>query len=127
MRTVLIIEDEETVRDAVGEALEEEGYRVVKAANGQEGFDAMAASQKPDLILLDLRMPVMTGAEFLRIKRAEFKELTEIPVIAISGSRQTDFPGLVAVLPKPFTLDRLIETVQKHCPKSAAPSAHCAL
>jgi len=63
-KKILIIEDEPDIREAIAEALSEEGYTVTTAENGEVGL-AAALEQRPDLILLDIKMPVMTGQEML--------------------------------------------------------------
>ena len=62
---ILIIEDDNDIRDSLCQLLEDEGYRVVSAANGQEGLESLRQLSEPCLILLDLFMPVMDGREFL--------------------------------------------------------------
>jgi DNA-binding response OmpR family regulator len=69
-KRVLIVEDEVDIREAMAEALSDAGYEVLQANNGQVGL-IMALSQKPDAILLDIRMPVMDGHEMLRRLRVD--------------------------------------------------------
>ncbi len=69
-KRVLIVEDEVDIREAMAEALTDAGYEVLQANNGQVGL-IMALSQKPDAILLDIRMPVMDGHEMLRRLRVD--------------------------------------------------------
>jgi len=64
MKTILLVEDEVDIREALAEALTDENYQVLTATNGQEGL-AAALEHHPDLILLDIRMPIMTGPEML--------------------------------------------------------------
>ena len=64
MKTILLVEDEVDIREALAEALADENYQVLTATNGQEGLEA-ALLHHPDLILLDIKMPVMTGSEML--------------------------------------------------------------
>ena len=83
MARILVIDDELILRQLFERVLRSEGHEVVVAANGREGL-VMMNPQAPDLILLDLVMPVMDGMSFLRSmrRRAEWKE---IPVIVVSG------------------------------------------
>ncbi|RYZ81832.1 MAG: response regulator, partial [Proteobacteria bacterium] len=60
-KTVLVVEDEYLIRDTLRDALETEGYQVLLASNGQEALEVLAAASHPDLILLDMMMPVMGG------------------------------------------------------------------
>ena len=69
-KRVLIVEDETDIREAMAEAIEVAGYEVLQAQNGQIGL-IMALSQKPDAILLDIRMPIMDGHEMLRRLRED--------------------------------------------------------
>jgi len=70
MRKILLVEDEVDIREALAEALADEKYEVITATNGQEGLDA-ALQHHPDLILLDIRMPIMTGPEMLEQLRLD--------------------------------------------------------
>jgi CheY-like chemotaxis protein len=118
MSPVLVVEDNEEVREVLAEILRAEGAEVACAADGAEGWALAAASPRPCLILLDLKMPVMDGLEFLRRRNAD-PELAKIPVIMLTGTeelagRETElnFQGFVR---KPFDPDRLMELVRQHC------------
>ena len=69
MKSILVIDDDETVRDTISVMLEQEGFRVQMAAEGREGFEK-ALTLKPDLILVDLRLPGMSGMEICQQVRA---------------------------------------------------------
>lgn len=69
-KRILIVEDEADIREAMADALTQQGYEVLQAENGQIGFD-MALAEKPDLILLDIVMPIMGGHETLRRLRLD--------------------------------------------------------
>lgn len=79
---VLCIDDEEMIRLSIGDYLEDSGYEVLKAENGQEGLEVFRSGQ-PDIVLVDLRMPEIDGLEVLATIR---REAPEIPVIVISGT-----------------------------------------
>src|SRR5262245_1673239 len=79
----LVIDDQNDVRDLIRVALSYEGWRVSEAANGREGLD-LARNEVPDLILVDLMMPAMTGIEFCRKITSELG-MHETPVLLISG------------------------------------------
>lgn len=87
-KKILLIEDEEIIIDLLKKKLEQEGYEVNIAYNGEEGLKKMKEMQpKPDLILLDIIMPKMSGFEVVE-KMKEDEELREIPFIVISNSGQ---------------------------------------
>ena len=118
-RTILVVEDEDDIRTLVGEALEMEGYAVIPAANGQEAIDALHAADLPDLILLDLMMPVKDGYEFRREQTAE-PRWKDIPVVvmtadgnAIHKMRQDE--GAAPGLRKPVDLDELVAVINRWC------------
>jgi len=86
MEKLIIIEDEETLLNLLEKKLNQEGYEVDIAKNGEEGLEKIR-SNKPDLILLDIVMPKMGGFEVMEILRKD-EELKKIPIIIISNSGQ---------------------------------------
>ena len=80
--TVLCIDDEEMIRLSIGDYLEDSGYTVLKAENGKVGLE-MFREHRPDIVLVDLRMPEIDGLEVLATVR---EEAPEIPVIVVSGT-----------------------------------------
>ena len=80
---ILIVEDEEQVRQLYAKFLEKKGYKVETAENGQKALDFLS-DNRPDLILLDMNMPELNGKEFLKIIKADNK-LRSIPVLLMSG------------------------------------------
>ena len=99
-RRILIIEDDDAVREALAELLTAEGYRVTCAANGREGL-ARAAEERPALVLLDLCMPVMDGWAFRAAQLAD-PVLAAVPVIVLSASHRADSPQLARLQPATF-------------------------
>jgi DNA-binding response OmpR family regulator len=91
MPLILMVEDDASIRAALGLALEDEGYSVVQSANGRVGI-TMAASEDPDLVLLDLRLPDVSGFEVCR----EIRTKSNVPIIMVTA--QTDTHDLVAGL-----------------------------
>ena len=83
MKTILIIEDESTLQKTMGDVLSQEGYEVVSALDGEAGV-RLAAEKTPDLILLDLVLPKMTGFEVLEQLKTG-KETQGIPVIVLTN------------------------------------------
>jgi len=110
---VLIVDDDSALRRLLRAALTARGYDVVEATDGQEGLLAME-KEDPDLVLLDIAMPKMTGWEVLEALR-ERPELEKIPIVVISAlgdEVRARGLGALAVLVKPFMMDRLYETVR---------------
>jgi CheY-like chemotaxis protein len=106
---VLVIEDERDIRDALAEALSYEGYDVAVAANGREALRTLHGGPLPDVILLDLVMPEMSGWEFRQVQVRD-PALAGIPVVVVSASD----PGPARPdrhLPKPFAIDALFDAV----------------
>ena len=118
-KSILVVEDDAATRDAVSLALEDEGYSVTGVANGKEALlHLRGAPSPPDLILLDLMMPVMNGSEFRKQQRQD-PALKSIPVVVVSAD--AGVPQKAAALDaaeyliKPVDFDKLIEAVQRHC------------
>lgn len=114
-KRILIIDDEKNMRWAIKKALEKEGYMLYEAANGQEGLEKLEEIY-PDLILLDLRMPVMDGIEALQ----RIKEINEgIPVIMLTahGTMESAVEamklGAIDYISKPFDIEELKIQIKK--------------
>jgi CheY-like chemotaxis protein len=119
-RGVLVVDDDFDIQDVVRLLLEDEGFPVVTAGNGQEAIEQLRRGLDPCLILLDLMMPVMDGWQF-RAAQQQDPALASIPVIVFSaGGRATaaaaaSSMGAVGYLAKPIDFEALLETVQRHC------------
>jgi CheY-like chemotaxis protein len=116
---ILLVEDDCAIRQTVAELLEEEGYQVECAVNGADALTRLERSEAPSLILLDLTMPVMDGWSFRAAQRRD-PRLAAIPTVVLTAShtgdrRAADDLAPAAFLPKPFDLDRLIDTVHRLC------------
>lgn len=119
---ILVIEDEEAIKDGICEILDFYGYRVLGASDGQEGFD-MIREHNPDLVLCDVMMPNMDGISLLNTLRADTRYLS-LPFIFLTAKSQAEdiLEGLKTgaddYLPKPFESKELIQAVefrlQKH-------------
>lgn len=111
---VVIVDDEFGLAELIAEVLSEREYATAIAINGELGL-ALMRERRPDLVLLDLMMPVLTGKEMLRQMRAD-PNFADIPVVimtALPGAVPADEPpGYQAVLQKPFTPERLFEVVR---------------
>ena len=79
-RTILVVEDEPTLRETLADALEADGFRVVVAADGREALTRFRA-ERPDLVLLDLMLPELSGIEVTRIIRAE----SGVPIVMLTA------------------------------------------
>lgn len=116
MPKVLLVEDHETNRNMLSRGLTRNGYDVVIAVDGQEGVD-MATSEKPDLILMDMSVPVLDGWEATRRLKAD-PATASIPVIALTAhATETDREKALAagcddVDAKPIELPRLLEKMK---------------
>jgi CheY-like chemotaxis protein len=111
--TVLLVDDAEELQDALQETLRNAGYAVVAARNGREAFDYLLANPAPDVVLLDLQMPVMTGWELLRLLRSYWR-LDQIPVVIISAGERlaTIQSEHTLCLQKPIDAEKLLEVVR---------------
>lgn len=118
-KPVLVVEDDEDVRAAVAEILEGEGYEVVVAANGREALEELVHVKSPCLILLDLRMPVMDGPEFLRRLRVDWPRLKDVPVLLLTAVVTEALPGTHGILRKPIIPDELVTSVSRLTGRSA--------
>ena len=117
IKTVLVVDDDEDLLDAVRMVVEEEGYRVLTARNGEEAFEVLGSGEKPCLILLDMRMPGMDGQEFRRRQLADDR-IAGIPVVGFTGMSNGDDALLLKLssyLRKPVHLHQLLETVEHYC------------
>jgi len=117
---VLVVDDDHDIRDTLRELLEIEGLRVVSAANGREALQRLRNGVRPDVILLDLMMPEMSGWEF-RGEQLSDPCIADIPVVLLSATpdvRKTAHELRAAGwVRKPFDLDELLELVQERSRK----------
>ncbi|MDC0720855.1 response regulator [Nannocystis bainbridge] len=124
MRRILVVEDDPDVRELLGRLLQFQGFKVATAANGIEALAQLRADLMPGgagaplVILLDLRMPLMSGWEFRAAQLSE-PTMAPIPVIIMSGSVDRDADlvagmGADAVLRKPVLLERLMAEFRRY-------------
>jgi CheY-like chemotaxis protein len=116
---ILVVDDDPHIRDVIAELLEDEGYSVASAANGEEALHVLQQQPAPPcVILLDLMMPKMNGWEFRAAQRQD-PALAPIPVVTISAHADllTTATSLdvAAHLPKPLDFGRLLTTVERYC------------
>jgi len=117
MKTVLVVDDKEMMRDSVGSTLQRAGFAVITAENGEQAMTA-AAKRRPDAVITDLKMPGLTGIELLeRLREID----TELPVVLMTafGTIETAVSamklGAFDYITKPFQGDELVITVKRAC------------
>lgn len=114
---VLVVDDDRGGAEAVSDLLEDQGYEVDYAANGQEALEHLRdESALPGVILLDLWMPVMNGWTFREAQRQDPK-LAEIPVVVITATTPPEDDPMreLPILSKPVDVESLLELVARHC------------
>ena len=112
--TVLIVEDEEDLRELMRDALQLRGYTVVTAEEGSDALRKIDDIGLPCVILLDLLMPGMNGWDFFE-KVRERPELASVPVIVHSSAASRAPAGVTRVVQKPLAFDRLVSIVGEYC------------
>ncbi len=111
--SILLVEDEPDIREAMAELLELEGYQTVASANGKEALEQLHRMEPPCLILLDVMMPVMDGYAFMDHLKVE-RPLADIPVVVTSASHRPP-AGAQAYVTKPFELENLLAVIKRFC------------
>jgi CheY-like chemotaxis protein len=114
--SILVVDDEIAIARLVADALEDEGYQVRIHHDGASALLDIV-HDTPDLVLLDIAMPVMVGDEVLRYLRAHGYQA--LPVIVMTAGLQPEqylSQGANAILPKPFDLQAMLDAVQRHLP-----------
>jgi CheY-like chemotaxis protein len=114
MATILVVDDEPLIAMALEAALEDAGYRVVTAANGRHGLERLAQVPRPDLVLLDMMMPVMNGPAMLAAMQGD-PDLEGIPVIIQSSlpeeAVRVRVKNVVEMLRKPYTVEQVLRAI----------------
>ncbi|MDP4014224.1 MAG: response regulator [Candidatus Nanopelagicales bacterium] len=117
MATVLVVDDEPSVRSLLRDVLELDGYDVIEAADGEEALREIARSL-PDFVILDIMMPGMSGLDVLRRLRVEHT-VTDLPIMLLTAATddETTWAGWTAgasvFIPKPFDPGRLLDWIEK--------------
>ena len=113
---VLVVEDDDGIREMVGLSLQDAGYSVVDARDGHRAIE-LVTREPADVVLVDLRMPLMDGFEFMR-RYAEAGG--RAPIIVLSAAHDVDFARhdvqAAAIIEKPFDLNDLLDTVERVAP-----------
>jgi len=111
---ILVVEDDEDAREAMVALLQMKGYRAVPAGNGKEALDYLHQAPVPDLIILDLWMPVMDGWQF-RAEQIKDPRLKKVPVIVVTALSDRADVDANEVIIKPVDVDRLLTSVSQYC------------
>ncbi|HEX2657998.1 MAG TPA: response regulator [Polyangia bacterium] len=121
--SILLVEDDDDLREALVGALADERYQVKGVANGSEALETLKTGPRPNLILLDLLMPVMNGWVFCERVRQD-PQLSKIPIVAMSGAASRDpqspyYIDVEAFVTKPVHMESLLETLRSVLPEDA--------
>lgn len=116
-QSILVVEDNDDVRDTLCEALTQEGYPVYTCKNGKEALTKLNQIPGPALVLLDLMMPIMNGWQFLENQQNDAK-LSKHPVVILSAVSFRG-GGVAASLTKPINLGDLLNQVHEYCGQPA--------
>lgn len=128
---VLVVDDDHAIRDTLRLVLEEEGYAVTDAPDGEAALDTLRSTSEPQVVLLDLRMPRLDGGRVLSIVQEDVRlagrdifilitaNLTTLPLAIATLLDRLDVP----VLPKPFDMDELLAVVAAAARRLTSPSA----
>ncbi len=114
MKTVLVVDDEQDIILALEILLADEGYEIMTAHNGREALERLA-ERMPDVVLIDVMMPILSGPDTIARMRAD-PEYREIPVVLMSAIKpQVDFEKLkiTAFVRKPFEIDTIIKIIEQ--------------
>jgi CheY-like chemotaxis protein len=112
--SVVVVDDDEDIREVLVDLIRDEGWTAVGAENGKVALERLQQGEKACLILLDLMMPVMNGWQFCEASR-EDDRLKRIPVVVITASGLSDVPGASAVLQKPLAVEDVLSAVERVC------------
>jgi CheY-like chemotaxis protein len=117
---VVLVDDDDGIREAFTEVLESEGYNVRGFRDGREAIDGLGDHAGPCLILLDWMMPVMNGEQFLEARGTSLRDTPVVVVSAIARNLTSRVPGVAALVEKPIDIDVLINLVRRHSRKAAS-------
>ena len=115
-KCILIIEDEEDILYTLKTFLELEGYEVMTAMQGLEAMNLLQKSKMPNLILLDMKMPIMNGWEFAKLFHNKYEDKAPIIVITAAGDAEKRSNDIKAIgwIAKPFDYEDLLEKIKKY-------------
>ncbi len=114
MTTILVVDDEPLIAMALEATLDDAGYSIVTAANGRQALERLSETPRPDLVLLDMMMPVMSGPAMLAAMAAH-PDLDGIPVIVLSSLPERAIrdrtTNVARILQKPYTAQEVLEAI----------------
>jgi CheY-like chemotaxis protein len=115
---ILLVDDDVNAVDALAELLEQQGYEVARAENGQIALTHLRSGPMPSAIILDLMMPVMNGWEF-REQQKKIASAAKVPVVVVTASYERTPRDVAAVLSKPVDVGALLRVVSDLCARPA--------
>src|SRR4051812_44004646 len=118
-KSILVVEDDNDIRQSLVEILQEEGYTVLSALNGKEGLEVLKKAEPlPGLVILDIMMPVLDGYGF-RLEQMKSPRLASVPTALFSANGRLDEKarkvGVTEFLKKPIDLNKLFDLANKYC------------
>lgn len=120
--SILLVEDDFDVREALAEALRDEGYVVECVGDGEQALEYLHSAALPGLILLDLMMPRMSGSEFRMIQKVD-PRFSDVPVVLLTADARMEEKARAletqGAIRKPIDLDELLSTIQSFSKKAS--------
>jgi DNA-binding response OmpR family regulator len=117
---ILVVDDEQPLRDLIAMIFEEAGHQAIQAQNGHQALE-LVNQQRPDLVLSDVMMPIMNGPELCRRLKSESATASIVVILmSTTGAWAADGAGADAFLTKPFDLDELDALVSRWLPTAKA-------
>jgi CheY-like chemotaxis protein len=113
-RVVMVVDDDDAIREALEDVLSDEGYEVIGASDGQQALDYLNADKRPNAIMVDLWMPVMDGWKFLDAMLADAR-FSSIPLVVLTAARDQRARALrvAEVLTKPVQLNQVLGVLER--------------
>lgn len=114
-KSILVVEDDDDIRNVLTDLLESEGYKAYSARNGLEALEILKSIEHPCLVLLDMMMPIMNGREFIDQVKKDTR-LAPIPILVVSAIADgTNTSGSIGFLKKPIDIDVVLRVVSQYC------------
>ena len=110
---ILIVEDDNDIRAMLVDLFQESGFDVLEAEHGRAALAVLSEAGTPDIMLLDMLMPIMDGATLLETL-GKFPSCRDLPVVVVSADSTIRPRGAVALVRKPFDTEQLLEIVSRH-------------
>ncbi|MGZ3582200.1 MAG: response regulator [Ktedonobacterales bacterium] len=119
--TILIVDDDDGIRETLRFMLEDAGYGVIEAENGIEALDLLCASQQPMVVLLDVKMPALNGEQVLEAVAKDLHGLQHHAYVVVTASPQALTPRMMELISqltipfvsKPFSMDQLLDAIER--------------